>query len=270
MRIPITTAGHRGAAGIKLILGCRRPGRSDPAPLWERPAVTGSPSPSTRVMRSRRSHLDTRFGNVDTMISSSSPPLGQRFALPRTDPGRPQGPSPARAACRISGRASSNVRSAVSRSVASGMRRVNRQPPAAARASISFISRSDVAVLLADHENLPHLRGLHETTSIALIQLDSTLPRRSHATCANATSARAKCSDSGFGAACRVRAGGSRRAGSATKGGGPGGRSSELLNQVPGGRLPARWFQPEPGYRQFRFASSQGAMTQAPRAHKEP
>src|SRR4051794_16817250 len=33
-------------------------------------AVTGRPSPSTRVMRSRRSHCDTRLGNVETMISS--------------------------------------------------------------------------------------------------------------------------------------------------------------------------------------------------------
>jgi len=36
-------------------------------------AVTGSPSPSTRWIRSRRSHFDVRLGSVEMMISSKSP-----------------------------------------------------------------------------------------------------------------------------------------------------------------------------------------------------
>jgi hypothetical protein len=36
-------------------------------------AVTGRPNSSTRLTRSRRGHLDLRFGNVDTMISSKFP-----------------------------------------------------------------------------------------------------------------------------------------------------------------------------------------------------
>jgi hypothetical protein len=111
--------------------------------------VTGRPSPSTRLMRSRRSHLDARLGSVDTMISSKSPSRTASWTAsngsgPPTSPFT--GPPAAR---RMAGRAAFSVRLAFSPSLASGTRSVNWQGPAAARPSIACIRRAEVAVLLA-------------------------------------------------------------------------------------------------------------------------
>ena len=82
--------------------------------------VTGSPSASTRRGRSRRSHFETRLGNVEMTISSNSPSATARRIASNAScsPVRPStGPPAARSS---SGSASSIVQSVCSDFGASG------------------------------------------------------------------------------------------------------------------------------------------------------
>jgi hypothetical protein len=92
--------------------------------------VTGSPSASTRRIRSRRSHFDTRLGSVEMMISSNCPSLTARCTASKGS-GPPTSPSTGRPAARCkSGNAVSSVQSAALRSLTSGTSSANWQGPA--------------------------------------------------------------------------------------------------------------------------------------------
>ena len=70
---PIRGPGERGPFGahVSWDIIVSVTASSDPSPATcGTIAVTGNPSPSTRRIRSRRNHFETRFGSVERMISS--------------------------------------------------------------------------------------------------------------------------------------------------------------------------------------------------------
>ena len=124
--------------------------------------VTGSPSASTRRGRSRRSHFETRLGNVEMTISSNSPSATARRIASNAScsPVRPStGPPAARSS---GGGASSRVQSVCSDFGASGMA-ARRRSLARAPAAGCDQQRGRPAVRFATTSDLSRVWGLHQT-----------------------------------------------------------------------------------------------------------
>jgi len=176
---PIRGAGYRGPLGahVSWDIIVSVTASSDVSPATRGTiAVTGRPSASTRRIRSRRNHFETRFGSVEMMISSKCPSR-TAFCTDSNGSDPPTSPSTGRRAARSSnGSALSSVQSAAFRSLTSGTSSANREGPARPRCSTASRRRGVAAVLLATIRTRAVLGD-----SIGCLSPITTGGRRSHA-----------------------------------------------------------------------------------------